>query len=247
MAVNYKEYSRIRSIARKRIERAAAAGQIPLIRIPTVAEIRKTDNPEAYFNAVQQFLSTPGSGLKWAKAENVPVQAPVIPSAPAVGKLSAEQKQERRRQQNRASKARQQIRKYYSGDDADIRLSYIKGLQTVIDKWRSVQPEMADWLSQLKPSQLRAFSDYMEYRFSQGDYTNKYVIDTFVRTFGELTQYNYDVSNIRDDFDAFLVKRKQLKKNQSKAEKYGMTATQANRLWAQFVKSKKPKKKKGVR
>lgn len=237
MAVNYKEYSRIRSIARKRIERAAAAGQIPLIRIPTVAEIRKTDNPEAYFNAVQQFLSTPGSGLKWAKAENVPVQAPVIPSAPAVAKLSAEQKQERRRQQNRASKARQQIRKQYSGDDADIRLSYLKGLKTVIDKWRKVDPEMASWLSGMKPSQLKSFTDYMEYRFSQGDYTNKYVIDTFIRDFGEITKRNYDVSSITDDFNVFLTKQKELKKGKNKADKYGMSSQKANQLWARFIKN----------
>lgn len=237
MAVNYKEYSRIRSIARKRIERAAAAGQIPLIRIPTVAEIRKTDNPEAYFNAVQQFLSTPGSGLKWAKAENVPVQAPVIPSAPAVAKLSAEQKQERRRQQNRASKARQQIRKQYSGEDADIRLSYLKGLQTVIDKWRKVDPDMAAWLSGMKPSQLKSFADYMEYRFSQGDYTNKYVIDTFIRDFGEITKRNYDVSSITDDFNVFLTKQKELKKGKNKADRYGMSSQKANQLWARFIKN----------
>ena len=77
----------------------------------------------------------------------------------------------------------------------------------------------------------------MEYRFSQGDYTNKYVIDTFIRDFGEITKRNYDVSSITDDFNVFLTKQKELKKGKSKADKYGMSSQKANQLWARFIKN----------
>ena len=44
--MDYKEYSRLRSIARKRIERAAAAGKIEKVEIPTVAQVRRSADPE---------------------------------------------------------------------------------------------------------------------------------------------------------------------------------------------------------
>ena len=60
---NAKEYSRLRSIARKRIERAAAAGAAAPVHIPTVKEARASADPGQYMQAVQRFLSSPGSKL----------------------------------------------------------------------------------------------------------------------------------------------------------------------------------------
>ena len=235
MSVNYKEYSRLRSIARKRIERAAAAGKIPLIRIPTVAEVKASDYPELYMYAVQDYLKTPGAGLKWAKAENVAVTTPAFPAAPKIQKLSPEQKQERRRMQKRASKARQKIRANYSQEDAKKRISYIKGLQTIIDKWEKVDKSMAKQLRSMSTSQLQSFSDYMEYRFSQGDFSQVYVIDTFIRDFSALMEKQYNTKDLLSDFDTFLSKQDSLKKNKKKAEKHGITAQKARALWEKFI------------
>ena len=234
--MDYKEYSRLRSIARKRIERASAAGKIPLVRIPTVAEVRASGTPEIYFSAVENFLNSPGSGLKWAKAEGREVKTPVFPTAQPVKNLSAQQKKERRQQQKRASKARQQIRKQYAEDQAKKRISYIKGLQKVINDWEKVNKPMADLLRNLKPAQLKAFSDYMEYRFSQGDYKNRYTIDTFIRDFGELVKREYNLNDIQLDFGAFLNKQKSLKKNSKKTNKYGITEDEVDTAWRKFVK-----------
>lgn len=234
--MDYKEYSRLRSIARKRIERASAAGKIPLVKIPTVAEVRASGTPEIYFSAVENFLNSPGSGLKWAKAEGIQVKTPVFPTAQPAKNLSAQQKKERRQQQNRASKARQKIRKQYAEDQAKKRISYIKGLQKVINNWEKVNKPMADLLRNLKPAQLKAFSDYMEYRFSQGDYKNRYTIDTFIRDFGELVKREYNLNDIQLDFGAFLNKQKSLKKNSKKTNKYGITEDEVDTAWRKFVK-----------
>ena len=56
--MDYKEYSKLRSIARKRIERAAAAGLAPYVYIPTVKEVRASDNPEQFMYNVRRFLET---------------------------------------------------------------------------------------------------------------------------------------------------------------------------------------------
>lgn len=234
--MDYKEYSRLRSIARKRIERASAAGKIPLVKIPTVAEVRASGTPEIYFSAVENFLNSPGSGLKWAKAEGIQVKTPVFPTAQPAKNLSAQQKKERRQQQNRVSKARQKIRKQYAEEQAKKRISYIKGLQKVINDWEKVNKPMADLLRNLKPAQLKAFSDYMEYRFSQGDYKNRYMIDIFIRDFGELVKREYNLNDIQLDFGAFLNKQKSLKKNSKKTNKYGITEDEVDAAWRKFVK-----------
>ena len=67
--MDYKEYSRLRSIARKRIERASAAGATPYVRIPTVAEVRASANPNEYMNAVRDFLNNPTASLSAAPGQ----------------------------------------------------------------------------------------------------------------------------------------------------------------------------------
>ena len=234
--MDYKEYSRLRSIARKRIERAAAAGEIPLIKIPTVKEVRASGTPEIFFSAVQNYLNAPGSGLKWAKAEGIKVQQPSFPKAAPLQSMTPQQRKERRQQQNRASKARQQIRHQYPAEQAKKRVSYIKGLQKVINDWDQVNKPMADLLRGLKPKELKSFADYMEYRFSQGDYKNRYTIDTFIRDFGEMVKREYNLSDIQRDFGAFLDKQKSLKKNSKKANRYGISEDEVDIAWRKFVK-----------
>ena len=69
--MDYKEYSKLRSIARKRIERASAAGKTPYVKIPTVAEVRASANPNEYMKAVQDFLNNPSASLTAAKKKAV--------------------------------------------------------------------------------------------------------------------------------------------------------------------------------
>ena len=236
--MDYKEYSRLRSIARKRIERASKAGKAEYTFIPTVAQVRASANPQQYMNLVKEFLNTPGSGLKWLDADKS-ISFPKIqfPPPPPVTKktLSAEEKKERRRLQNKLSKTRARIRQTEPAEKAKRKASFLKGLQTLVNKWREVGIDAGSWLGTLGPKQLQAFADYVEYRFSQGDYSNKYVIDKFILDFDEMVKNKFNLNTIQSDFDTFLEHRKTLLANREETAEHGLTANEANQLWSKFV------------
>lgn len=238
--MNYKEYSKLRSIARKRIERASAAGRAEYVRIPTVAEVRASANPDEYMRKVREFLNTPTSTLTAAKKKAV--QLPKIEFTPippnAVKKLTEEQKRARRREQNRRSKAKRAVERA-SGSEAEARkkVGYLKALETVAGEWREKGVDIGNWLGVLSPGKSKAFTEYMEYRFSQGDYKNRYTIDTFIRDFGELMRAGYNVEDIKTDFDEFLAQRKKIFGNKKRTNKLGITIDEVSQAWRLFVKS----------
>lgn len=236
MAINYKEYSRLRSIARKRLERAFRAGLMPEIKIPTVKEIRGSDNPEAFLNAVKSILNDSSTVREIRTAKTAPkVSFPQTPAAP-VQKLSAEEKRIRRNEQKRRSKAKRAVEKAApSAAEGRKRAGYLKALETVSKKWREAGIDVGNWLGVMSPGMSKKFVDYMEYRFSQGDYKNRYAIDTFIRDFGTLVQKGYDFKDIQKDFGAFLVKQKELGKNQRRTNKYGIASDEVDQAWRTFV------------
>lgn len=238
--MDYKEYSKLRSIARKRIERASAAGAIPYIKIPTVKEIKASGNPSAYMSAVKEFLNNPASSLSASRKRAVKMpefSMPKTPSAPAKPGLSPEAKKARRNEQKRRSKAKRAVEKASSTEgEAKKKVGYLKALETVSKKWREAGLDIGNWLGVLSPKKAKAFVDYMEYRFSQGDYNNKYTIDTFIRDFGEMVARGYNFDDIKSDFGTFLDKQKQLNKNAKRTNKYGVTEDEIDSVWRKFVK-----------
>lgn len=236
--MDYKEYSRLRSIARKRIERASAAGAAEYIRIPTVAEVRASANPSEYLSKVRQFLNTPGATLTAARTD--PFSFPKLEFAPIppLTKLTPEQKAARRREQKRRSKAKRAVEKASgSTKEANKKVGYLKALETVAKEWRSQGVDIGNWLGVLSPKKAKAFTDYIEYRFSQGDYKNRYAIDTFIRDFGELVKRGYDMKDIQGDFSAFLAQQKELKRNRKQVNKYGINEDEVDTIWRKFVKA----------
>lgn len=234
---DYKEYSRLRSIARKRIERSAAAGVTDLVKIPTVSQVKASGNPAVYLNQVKRFLEAPT--LTQIRAGAAPVRA-VFNSAPMIAQLTAEQKRARRNEQKRRSKAKRAVEREAEKQGKDQktinrRVGYLKALETVAAEWRAAGIDAGHWLGVMSPGQSKAFVEYMEYRFSQGDYTNRYVMDTFIRDFGDAVHRGFKLENIKKDFSAFLEKQKQLAKNQKKANKYGVTTDEVDSAWREFV------------
>ena len=234
---DYKEYSRLRSIARKRIERASAAGIMDAARIPTVAEVRASGNPAAYLNQVKRFLEAPT--LKQVRAGATAVQASFM-KAPSVKKLSEEQKRARRNEQKRRSKAKRAVEKEaerLGKDQKEInrRLGYLKALETVTEQWKAAGVDIANWLGVLSPKKAKQFTDYMEYRFSQGDYSSRYTIDTFIKDFGEMQRRGYSGEDLQSDFSSFLDRVKQLNKNKKKTNKLGISIDEIAQAWKMFV------------
>ena len=238
--MDYKEYSRLRSIARKRIERASAAGATEYVRIPTVAEVRASANPNEYMNAVRDFLNNPTAALSAARKQAVTmpeIQFTPLPPATKKEPVSDEAKRARRNEQKRRSRAKRAVEQASKSEqDARRKVGYLRALETVAAKWREKGIDAGNWLGVLSPKKAKAFVDYMEYRFSQGDYNNKYTIDTFIRDFGELVSKGYNFDDIKSDFGAFLDKQKQLKKNAKRTNKYGVTEDEIDSAWRRFVK-----------
>lgn len=239
--MDYKEYSRLRSIARKRIERASAAGATDYIRIPTVAEVRASANPSEYMRAVKEFLSDPESSLAVAKKSGAPTTTRIdfIPLPPVAKKepLSPEAKRARRNEQKRRSKAKRAVEKAAENDkQARKKVGYLKALETVTKEWKKKGVDIANWLGVLSPGKAKSFVNYMEYRFSQGDYNSKYVIDTFIKEFGELVKRDYNFANIEQDFGNYLKREKEMGKNRLRTNKYGISNDEVYDTWRKFVK-----------
>ena len=237
--MDYKEYSRLRSIARKRIERAVAAGKAAPVHIPTVKEIRASGkDPERYLANVKSFLESPTSSLAMIR-KTPEVKFTVIDFAEKpkrAKKPISEAQRARRNEQKRRSKAKRAVEKSSANEaEAKERVGYLKAMDTLVKKWREVGFEAGNWLGVLSPSKAKSFVAYMDYRFSQGDYKNKYATDIFIKDFGKMVSKGYNLNDIEKDFDQFLLTEKKLKKNKKKANKYGISSDEIDELWGKFV------------
>lgn len=242
--MDYKEYSKLRSIARKRIERLAAAGKMDYVRIPTVKEIKASKNPEHYLNVVQSFLGQDMT-VRRAKKANISKVSPVsfaekkatLPKPkPALTPQQELAKQARRREQKRRSKAKRAVEKAAKNPaQAKRYASFLKAYEKVGKDMRALGIDLGQWVGVLSPKKAVAFAEYLDYRFSQGDFKEQYVIDIFIRDFATMQKKGHSLSDLQKDFDAFLADRKKLEANEEEASKYGATSGEMIGLWKQFV------------
>ena len=176
--IDYKEYTKLRDIAQKRIKRGAAAGYGIQAYIPTVKELRQRGEfaGEIELMRLQQFLDT-GFSLARRAAESRPV-------------ISEEERRERKRQQSRDYRRRRVAKEYERPEFPTKYQSYLKGLKTMgVD---------------VPPSKLPAFFSYMDYRFAQGSSKDKkYVFDIFVEDFQKMLKRGYNPNDILGDFQKF--------------------------------------------
>lgn len=234
--MNYSEYSRLRSIAQKRINRASAAGYGPRVQIPTVADVKASADPDAFMAAVKNFLKNPG--LRDVREQGISYPEFDLPDVPVTKKqsLSPEEKRARRNEQKRRSKAKRAVERAAATEaEGRKKVGYLKALETVSKQWREMGLDVGNWLGVMSPGMSKKFVEYMEYRFSQGDYKNRYAIDTFIKDFGTLVQRGYDFKDIKGDFDSFLFKQKELMRNKSKAQRYGIDSDEVDSAWRKFV------------
>lgn len=236
--MDYKEYSRLRSIARKRIERASAAGKAEYMFIPTVAQVKKSDNPDAYMKAVREYLNLPS--LKDKPSGGVALPTIDLPGQlPKIRKPTTEEQKARRREQNRRSKAKRAVEQASKSEgEAKKRVSYLRALETLAEKWRTAGVDIGNWLGVLSPKKAKAFTNYIEYRFSQGNYKDTYAIDVFIKDFGELVRKQYNFNDIEQDFGKFLDQQKKLAKNRRKTNKYGITVDEIDAAWKKFIEGR---------
>ena len=205
--IDYKEYTKLRDIAQKRIKRGQAAGYLVDARIPTVKELRSRGEMagEIELTRLQQFLQT-GFSLARRAAESRPV-------------MTAEERRERKRQQSRDYRRRKVAREYERAEHPKTYQGYLKGLKTLgMD---------------IPPSKLPAFFAYMDYRFAQGGGAKKYVFDIFVEDYQKMLEKGYNPNQILGDFQKFEADQAAL--DDRAGNMSGMNYEKAIGLWDKFI------------
>ena len=234
--IDFKEYTRIRDIVQKRMKRAAAAGLAPLIHVPTVKEIKAgIVDPQEALRALKGYYSG-GSQVKTIRQTGLVPTFKSFPTLPQMPPLSKDQKRQRDRERQRDYRRRRKVRETAITPEKGKKYeSYLKALESVSRTWKRAGKDIGIDLRSLTPTQAQAFVEYMDYRFSQGDFTQRYVIDEFIQDFSRLLSKGHSPKNIVNDFNLFLENRMQLQGRMDNME--GIPSWEFSGLWDDFIGS----------
>lgn len=233
---DFKEYTRIRDIVQKRIKRAVSAGLAPMVHVPTVKEIRAgIVTPHEAMRALKEYYSG-GSQVKTIRQTGFVPEFKSFPTLPEQPKLSGEDKKRKARERQRDYRRRRKVRETAISPEKGKKYeSYLKALESVSRTWKRAGRDIGIDLKSLSPSQAQAFVEYMDYRFSQGDFTQRYVIDEFIQDFSKLLSKGHSAKNIVNDFNLFLENRMQLQGRMENME--GIPSWEFSGLWDDFIGS----------
>lgn len=231
---SFAEYTKLRDIVVKRNKRAAEAGLAPLVHFPTVKEIKAgLVSPSEAMSALKGFYSS-GSQVKAIRQTGLVPEFKQFPVLPKEPKLSVDEQKERKRQQQREYRRRKKVRDTaLSPEKARKYEGYLKALNTVAKAWKSRGRNIGIDLGSLSPGQAQAFVEYMDYRFSQGDFTQHYVIDEFIQDFSKLLKKGHSAGSITKDFERFMENRNQLSNRYASME--GLTRDEFQSAWYEYV------------
>ena len=234
--IDFKEYTRIRDIVQKRIKRASKAGLAPMVHVPTVKEIKAgLVSPSEAMRALKGYYSG-GSQVKTIRQTGLVPEFKSFPSLPEEKPLSKSEKKQKQREYQRDYRRRRKIRETAITPEKGKKYeSYLKALESVSRTWKRAGKDIGIDLRSLSPSQAQAFVEYMDYRFSQGDFTQRYVIDEFIQDFSKLLSKGHSAKNIVNDFNLFLENRMQLQGRMDSME--GIQSWEFSGLWDDFIGS----------
>ena len=245
--IDYKEYSRLRDIAHKRIGRLEKAGYNVDISLPTVKQVRASQNPYWFMAELVKFVNAPTTlgAVRKSGASALPVTArPRFPKVQPVTVTTEEMRKQRRRERDRLARQRRAIKDIAPSGKQGKYLGYLKAARSVAKQWQQIGERTGDisflqnakWLMNMTPTQAKAFAEYAEYRFSQGDFIDKYLLPIFAGDFVEAAQSGKNVTQLQKDFAAFLADQDRLNKHAAETEKLGMSVDDMLEIWNKFVK-----------
>lgn len=236
MASKYSEYSRLRSIARKRAERLAEAGLSRLVTFPSVKELKAQGiKPAQAIKQVESFLAAPTQTRQYRRLDVQ--QRPVIvqEGAQVIITEKAREKAERRKAQNResAKRYREKVKAVFS--------SFTKNEKALIKAAKTLGLHIT-------PALAKAYIEYIEYRFSYGSSKMKYRIATYVEEFQDLLvkRGKYNMQDVMKDFSGFMKDRKDLtrtkrghdnSRTKRNINEYGYTGEQVDDMMHDFIYS----------
>lgn len=232
--IDFKEYTRLRDIVQKRIKRAVKAGLAPMVHVPTVKEIKAgIVDPTEALRALKGYYSG-GSQVKTIRQTGLVPEFRSFPTLPELPPLSSAEKKQRDRERQREYRRRRKVRETALSPEKGKKYeSYLKALETVSRTWKRAGRNIGIDLRSLTPTQAQAFVEYMDYRFSQGDFTQRYVIDEFIQDFSKLLSKGHSAKNIVNDFNLFLENRMQLQGRMENME--GISSWEFMGLWDDFI------------
>lgn len=219
--IDFKEYTKLRDIAQKRIKRAIAAGVKIDKTVATVKELRQRGEFAAEIEMMQlkQFLQT-GFSLARRREETRPV-------------LSESEKRAKKREQNRLYRRMKVAREYERPEWPTKYQSYLKGIETFNRKYR--EQGLYELVIDIPPRKLPAFFAYMDYRYSQGSYKDKkYMFDTFIEDYEQMLKAGYKADQILSDFKKFEADQALLSDSADQMEGTGYDL--AAKRWHKFMK-----------
>ena len=232
--IDFKEYTRIRDIVQKRIKRAVKAGLAPMVHVPTVKEIKSgLVNPAEALKELKNYYSG-GSQVKTIRQTGLVPSFRSFPTMPEQPKLTPEEKKQQTREKQREYRRRKKVRDTASSPEKGKKYeSYLRALETVSRTWKRAGRDIGINLRSLSPTQAQAFVEYMDYRFSQGDFTQRYVIDEFIQDFSKLLKKGHSAKNIVGDFNLFLENRMKMENRMENME--GISSWEFTGLWDDFI------------
>ena len=218
MKTNYKEYTRLRDIAQKRIGRISEAGLAPRIHIPTVKELKAQGvSPAEATKRLTEFVSAGTTKREFAK-KTVTERSSVIAST-----QNAIKKEKRKAQEREASrKYRERLRNLTKEQRVEL-----KGAKKLLG--RIGVP--------ITPKYIEAYTEYMKIRYEMDKdtfkYTKLYASEEFASV---IKKEKYDANQLAEDFKKYLSDRDILEEESNKMK--GLTQSQSEGLLKSFFKDK---------
>lgn len=212
------EYSRIRGVVMKRLERLEKAGlTLPGIQIPKVSELKTPEQKKAALSSLQKFLSAPDTTVRGAKQSGKKI-GPSLRGGAAPVALSEKQQQGRaRRERERpARQARKDALKNLTPQQRGL----IKGARKL-----GVNVPTKD---------IGTFVEYMEFRLSQSLESEYYIFANYVEDFEKMAEkHKHSTMDIMKDFNRFVSDNRAL--IESVEQTPGYTESYVQGLWDDLI------------
>lgn len=222
MASKYSAYSEARSIARKRLERLNAAGYVTdNISFPTVKQLKeKGISPGMALRSVEEFLKAPTKLVEFRREEKAGKD--LMFRQTSAGVQLGERERQLKRQRDAAY--RERVRNMTKDDRRFMKAARTLGLN-------------------LTPSTIKAFSEYVKYRFSQGVGSVRYMMANIVEDYMEITKGRpKKADDVVKDYERFLADRADLLDAWNRIESgESPGATTSDRFhvsWLEYIKAR---------
>lgn len=222
MASKYTAYSEARSIARKRLERLNAAGYVTdNISFPTVKQLKdKGISPGMALRSVEEFLKAPTKLVEFRREEKAGKN--LMFRQTSTGVQLGERERQLKRQRDAAY--RERVRSMTKDDRRFMKAARTLGLN-------------------LTPSTIKAFSEYVKYRYSQGVGSVKYMMANIVEDYMEITKGQpKKADDVVKDYERFLADRAELldawNRIESGESPSASTSDRFHVSWLEYIKAR---------